>query len=517
MPDAHADADPVAEPDHTNRTGTRPPVAPARETSVADAAAAERPLSSPTGAVAAASGNGGSGGGGSGGVSIELELPTTRIPAEDTTGGGAVHRAAPLSAPPCMSATPTAGVSAALSQLPREPTGALPAPSDVCTTVAVATTTCSQILPGVEQAPGQVPSTAEVPAASSTTLQNRSLDALRTGTTSPSSPSQTVKKPGGGTIAEHNSSAPAMAKAYSMPMVVAATGEFPSRQPAASAISRGRSEAPQPVNGQDRASSSSSACYPGAATPKGSDVVLARSSVPYSDVFPIKDQQVGPQHFRRLKLLGRGGIGRVFLVQLKGTSLLYAMKVLTKEEMIQRNKVKRVMTEREILATANHPFVVTMYASFQTQDNLCFLMEYCAGGEFFKVLQRQPLRRLREEAVRFYAAEVTLALEYLHHMGFIYRDLKPENILLRANGHIALTDFDLSKQAHAVSPRVIQQQLSMSDKIKKSLSISMLCSHNISVFVARRNLYQNTPKDNVHSSHTFTQLMCSLCYRCYQL
>jgi protein-serine/threonine kinase len=201
------------------------------------------------------------------------------------------------------------------------------------------------------------------------------------------------------------------------------------------------------------------------------DVVLARSSVPYSDVFPIRDQHVGPQHFRMLKLLGRGGIGRVFLVQLKGTSKLYAMKVLTKEEMIQRNKVKRVMTEREILATANHPFVVTMYASFQTSDRLSFVMDYCSGGEFFKVLQRQPKRRLKEEAVKFYAAEVTLALEYLHHMGFIYRDLKPENILLRSNGHIALTDFDLSKQAHAVSPRVIQQQLSMSDKIKRSFSL----------------------------------------------
>lgn len=201
------------------------------------------------------------------------------------------------------------------------------------------------------------------------------------------------------------------------------------------------------------------------------DVVLAMASVPYSDVFPVKEHQAGPQHFHRLKLLGRGGIGQVYLVRLKDTNKLYAMKVLTKEEMIQRNKVKRVMTEREILATANHPFIVTMYASFQTPDRLCFVMEYCAGGEFFRVLQRQPKRRLKEEAVRFYTAEVILALEYLHHMGFIYRDLKPENILMRENGHIALTDFDLSKQAHAVSPRVIQQQLSLSDKIRKSLSI----------------------------------------------
>jgi len=81
--------------------------------------------------------------------------------------------------------------------------------------------------------------------------------------------------------------------------------------------------------------------------------VLARASVPYSEQFPVKDHQIGPQHFTRLKLLGRGGIGQVYLVRLKDTDKLYAMKVLTKEEMIQRNKVKRVMTEREILATAN--------------------------------------------------------------------------------------------------------------------------------------------------------------------
>lgn len=234
---------------------------------------------------------------------------------------------------------------------------------------------------------------------------------------------------------------------------------------AASSASTARPPAPPSTSNDAPRSTSGFPAYT-------NNVVLATVSVPFSEQFPVKDADIGPRHFTRLKLLGRGGIGQVFLVRLKDTDKLYAMKVLTKEEMIQRNKVKRVMTEREILATANHPFIVTMYASFQTADRLCFVMEYCAGGEFFRVLQRQPRRRLKEDAVRFYAAEVILALEYLHHMGFIYRDLKPENILMRENGHIALTDFDLSKQAHAVSPRVIQQQLSLSDKIRKSLSIS---------------------------------------------
>jgi len=154
---------------------------------------------------------------------------------------------------------------------------------------------------------------------------------------------------------------------------------------------------------------------------------------------------IGPKDFVKIKLLGRGDVGKVYLVQRRDTEELYAMKVLSKDEMLKRNKVKRVLTEREILATTDHPFIVTLYWSFQSKGHLYFVMDYCAGGEFFRTLQKQPNKRLTEEAVRFYGAEVLLALEYLHMMGFIYRDLKPENLLLHSSGHLMLTDFDLSK------------------------------------------------------------------------
>ena len=95
--------------------------------------------------------------------------------------------------------------------------------------------------------------------------------------------------------------------------------------------------------------------------------------------------------------------------------------------MIERKKIKRALTEQEILATANHPFIVTLYHSFQSEGYLYFCMEYCMGGEFFRALQSRPGKCLPEDAARFYAAEVTAALEYLHLMGFIYRDLKPES------------------------------------------------------------------------------------------
>lgn len=146
-------------------------------------------------------------------------------------------------------------------------------------------------------------------------------------------------------------------------------------------------------------------------------------------------------------MLGKGDVGRVYLVREKKTSKLYAMKVLSKKEMIERKKIKRALTEQEILATANHPFIVTLYHSFQSEGYLYFCMEYCSGGEFFRALQTRPGRCLSEDGSRFYAAEVVAALEYLHLMGFIYRDLKPENILLHQSGHIMLSDFDLAKQS----------------------------------------------------------------------
>ncbi|EIM88225.1 Pkinase-domain-containing protein [Stereum hirsutum FP-91666 SS1] len=166
-----------------------------------------------------------------------------------------------------------------------------------------------------------------------------------------------------------------------------------------------------------------------------------------SNSIKVKSVEVGPSSFQKIKLLGRGDVGKVFLVREKKTSKLFAMKVLSKKEMIQRKKIKRALTEQDILATANHPFIVTLHHSFQSEEYLYFCMEYCMGGEFFRALQSRPGKCLPEDAARFYAAEVVAALEYLHLMGFIYRDLKPENILLHHSGHIMLSDFDLAKQS----------------------------------------------------------------------
>nr|AML77584.1 putative LOV domain-containing protein [Masdevallia yungasensis] len=157
-----------------------------------------------------------------------------------------------------------------------------------------------------------------------------------------------------------------------------------------------------------------------------------------------KGEQISLKHFRPIKPLGCGDTGSVHLVELEGTNELFAMKAMDKAVMMNRNKVHRVCIEREIYSLLDHPFLPTLYASFQTTTHVCLITDFCPGGEFFALLDRQPMKIIKEEAARFYAAEVIVGLEYLHCLGIIYRDLKPENILVQGDGHIMLTDFDLS-------------------------------------------------------------------------
>lgn len=159
------------------------------------------------------------------------------------------------------------------------------------------------------------------------------------------------------------------------------------------------------------------------------------------------DIKVEPSSFEKVRILGQGDVGKVYLVREKSSNKLYALKIFCKAEMIKRKKIKRILAEQEILASSNHPFIVTLYHSFQSEDYLYLCMEYCMGGEFFRALQTRRTKCISEDDARFYASEVIAALEYLHLMGFIYRDLKPENILLHKSGHIMLSDFDLSIQA----------------------------------------------------------------------
>lgn len=104
----------------------------------------------------------------------------------------------------------------------------------------------------------------------------------------------------------------------------------------------------------------------------------------------IVPAEVGPSSFEKVKLIGRGDVGKVYLVKEKSSNQLYAMKVLSKKEMVKRNKIRRVIAEQQILKMSNHPFIVTLYHCFQSEKSLFFVMEYCVGGEFFRTLQQRP-------------------------------------------------------------------------------------------------------------------------------
>ncbi|KAJ8556024.1 hypothetical protein K7X08_022782 [Anisodus acutangulus] len=180
-----------------------------------------------------------------------------------------------------------------------------------------------------------------------------------------------------------------------------------------------------------------------------------------------KDGALDLRHFRLLKKLGCGDIGSVYLSELCGTKCYFAMKVMDKSSLAGRKKLLRAQTEREILQSLDHPFLPSLYTHFETEKFSCLVMEFCPGGDLHTLRQRQPGKHFSEQAVKFYVAEILLALEYLHMLGIVYRDLKPENVLVREDGHIMLSDFDLSLRC-SVSPTLVKLSSLDADPLKKN-------------------------------------------------
>uniref|UniRef100_A0A8C2XI38 protein kinase C n=1 Tax=Cyclopterus lumpus TaxID=8103 RepID=A0A8C2XI38_CYCLU len=154
---------------------------------------------------------------------------------------------------------------------------------------------------------------------------------------------------------------------------------------------------------------------------------------------------LGLADFDLLRVIGRGSYAKVLLVQLKKTERIYAMKVVKKELVNDDEDIDWVQTEKHVFEQAsNHPFLVGLHSCFQTESRLFFVIEYVNGGDLMFHMQRQ--RKLPEEHARFYSAEISLALNYLHERGIIYRDLKLDNVLLDSEGHIKLTDYGMCKE-----------------------------------------------------------------------
>lgn len=152
-----------------------------------------------------------------------------------------------------------------------------------------------------------------------------------------------------------------------------------------------------------------------------------------SDDFEVKDS------------LGKGSFGYVVLCRRIATKKFYAMKIVDKKGLLDHSRVQDVFTERNILARANHPYLMKLHWTFQSETKVYFVMDYMPGGDLDKYMNSISNKILDLFTAKLYAMEVLLAILFLHENKVIYRDLKPENVLLTHDGHCALADFGLSK------------------------------------------------------------------------
>ncbi|XP_058794341.1 rho-associated protein kinase 1 isoform X2 [Phymastichus coffea] len=152
----------------------------------------------------------------------------------------------------------------------------------------------------------------------------------------------------------------------------------------------------------------------------------------------ICKMRMRPDDFTLIKVIGRGAFGEVQLVRHKSTQKVYAMKLLSKFEMIKRSDSAFFWEERDIMAHANSEWIVQLHFAFQDQKYLYMVMDYMPGGDLVNLMSQYDVP---EKWAKFYCAEVVLALDAIHNMGFVHRDVKPDNMLLDKHGHLKLADF----------------------------------------------------------------------------
>jgi len=164
---------------------------------------------------------------------------------------------------------------------------------------------------------------------------------------------------------------------------------------------------------------------------------------------PLPKEEINLGAFDIIKTIGTGSFGRVHLVLNHSNKKYYAMKAIPKQHIAKEQQIEHIQEEKQILSELRHPLFIHLLGTFQTRTHLFIVTNYIAGGELFAVLKKKI--RFANNVAKFYAAEVTIALEYLHSKDIIYRDLKPENIMLDITGHIKLVDLGFAKHVPDVT------------------------------------------------------------------
>ena len=177
------------------------------------------------------------------------------------------------------------------------------------------------------------------------------------------------------------------------------------------------------------------------------DKIQKDTKLKFSSHSNVKELKL--ENFKVLKVIGKGRCGKVFLVKYLPTHELYAMKSLKKDILIelekeQKNNTNNTLLNKEILESIYYPFLCNIVFNFQAEERIYFIMEFLQGGELFQHLKK--FRTFDEDKVRFYGAQIALALEYLHKKGVVYGNLRPKNILIDDKGYLRLVGFGFNKQ-----------------------------------------------------------------------
>ena len=168
------------------------------------------------------------------------------------------------------------------------------------------------------------------------------------------------------------------------------------------------------------------------------------------NIVPIKPKfkyiAVNYNDFEIIKVIGRGFIGKILLVKYKKDGKYYAMKMMRKDQIISEELQDNILLEKNILIESQNEFILSLSFFFQTKERIYFITPFIKGGDLYHKLKKDKF--LKEDLVKFYSAQIIIALQYLHDLGIAYRDLKPENILLNEDGYIKLCDFGASVKLH---------------------------------------------------------------------